>query len=105
MQRIKEEGKNQSAAEQTCQIKPQQSATLSNCLNGPMIDNRKTAPTNNECFTSEAQRVGAQLFQARSLQVTGINTQNEAVQSQNNVPAVQMNKNACDRLRQRWKPR
>jgi hypothetical protein len=32
MQRMKEEGKNQSAAEQICQIKPQQSSMLSNCF-------------------------------------------------------------------------
>jgi hypothetical protein len=33
----------------------------------------------------EAQRVGALLFRARSLQVTGINTQNKVVQPQNNA--------------------
>ena len=65
-------------------------------MDGPMMNNRTARSLSNVGFTGKAQRVGALLFRARSLQVTGIHTQNEAVQPQNNVPAVQMNKNACD---------
>jgi hypothetical protein len=45
-------------------------------------------------FTSKAQRVGALLFRARSLQVTDVHTQNKAVQPQSNE-AIDMDDNNC----------